>query len=102
MKGQYGERILLLILMTVLFTCFAPGVKAQVKVVEGTIEDRHSGEPVPFASVRFQSTGIGAQADSSGRFHFRFNAWPTDTLLVTSVGFQDYAVAISPPPGDTL
>src|SRR5688572_19733523 len=70
--------------------------QAQTKVLKGIIKDKHSDERVPFASVQFQQTGIGKLADSSGSFLFQFVNWPKDSLLITSVGFQDYAVLLDP------
>jgi hypothetical protein len=69
---------------------------AQSKVLRGTIKDQHSGEQVPFASVRFKNSGIGKLADSSGGFIFYFNNWPKDTLEICFVGFRDYQYPIDP------
>ena len=68
--------------------------QAQTKVLRGIIKDQHSAEAIPFASLRFQKTGTGKLADSSGSFVFTFNQWPKDTLEITSVGYQDYKFVI--------
>lgn len=65
-------------------------------MLRGIIKDQHSNERVPFASVRFKVSGIGKLSDSSGSFVFHFDAWPKDTLEITSVGFQDYRFSIEP------
>jgi hypothetical protein len=69
---------------------------AQTKLLKGSIRDQHSGEQVPFASVRFKNSGIGKLADSAGQFVFHFNSWPKDTLEISFVGFRDYSYAIDP------
>jgi hypothetical protein len=69
-------------------------VSAQVKILRGVIRDVHSLEPVPFASIEFKKTSAGKLSDSAGAFEFRFNQWPTDTLLITYVGYQDFLLAI--------
>lgn len=69
---------------------------AQNKVLIGDIREATSGESIPFASVRFKTSGIGKLADSAGHFEFYFSKWPADTLEITSVGFQDYRVFIDP------
>ncbi len=86
------------------FFCFGFISSTAQKVLKGTVKDRHSDEPVPFASVQFKKSGIGRLADSSGSFMFTFQNWPEDTLLITSVGYQDYEVFIAPESrsGDTL
>jgi hypothetical protein len=68
---------------------------AQTRVLIGHIRDQHSAEVVPFASVQFKVSGIGRQADSSGTFSVRLPAAGTDTLQITSVGYQDYSIPVS-------
>lgn len=68
---------------------------AQSKLIEGKIQDQVSDEPVPFASVRFRSSGIGMQADSSGGFAFGISEKGSDTLEITSVGYQDYILPVN-------
>src|SRR6476660_1016197 len=78
--------------------------QAQTKIVTGIIRDQHSGEAVPFASVNLKVSGAGVLADSSGAFLFHFSNWPTDTLQITSVGYEDFKIAIAPAlaQGDTI
>jgi len=77
---------------------------AQTKVIKGIIRDQHSGEAVPFASVNWKISDAGLLADSSGAFVFHFNNWPTDTLEITTVGYEDYKFGINAAniTGDTL
>ena len=67
---------------------------AQNKIIRGYIKDALSDERVPFASVNFIKSGAGKLSDSAGNFAFRFDEWPTDTLLVTYVGYKDYKLFI--------
>ncbi|MGV3656890.1 MAG: DUF5686 family protein [Chitinophagaceae bacterium] len=63
-------------------------------LIKGIIKDGHSGEPVPFASARWLLAGQGALADSSGTFYLSApKVW--DTLEVTSVGFEDFKIAMN-------
>ncbi len=68
---------------------------AQNKIIRGYIKDALSEERIPFASISFMNGG-GKLSDSAGRFSFRFEEWPTDTLLVTYVGYKDYKLFIGP------
>jgi hypothetical protein len=86
----------LLVFLPVFFLFFATTALAQSKVLVGIVKDQHSSETIPFASVRFQKSGLGKLADSSGSFSFAFAAWPKDTLEITSVGYQDYKIVIDP------
>src|SRR6476659_11382316 len=72
------------------------GVQAQTKIIKGVIRDQHSGEAVPFASVDWKASKAGILADSAGTFLFHFNNWPTDTLQITSVGYEDFKIAVNP------
>ncbi|RYG42122.1 MAG: carboxypeptidase-like regulatory domain-containing protein, partial [Chitinophagaceae bacterium] len=80
------------IVLICLFVGFS--TSAQVKILRGVIKDVHSLEPVPFASIEFKKTSFGKLSDSAGAFEFRFNEWPTDTVLITYVGYQDFLLAI--------
>jgi hypothetical protein len=69
---------------------------SQKKIISGQIKDSHSDEPVPFASVYFKGTTEGMLSDSSGSFLFILNKWPSDTLVITCVGYQPYKLFIDP------
>ncbi|MCO5235478.1 MAG: DUF5686 and carboxypeptidase regulatory-like domain-containing protein [Chitinophagaceae bacterium] len=73
---------------------FTAETSAQVKKLYGQIRDAHSEELIPFASLEFKNTAIGALSDSAGNFSFRFSHWPSDTLLVTYVGYEDYVLPV--------
>lgn len=69
-------------------------VLSQKKILAGKIKDAHSEEPIPFASLEFQNSTIGKLSDSSGRFEFYLQKWPSDTLEITCVGYQPYKLFI--------
>ena len=77
------------------FLAFYEG-QAQTKILKGIIKDSHSGERVPFASMRFKRAGTGKLSDSAGTFFFRFeDSWPKDTLEISYVGFVDYEIVLN-------
>jgi hypothetical protein len=82
----------------------AGSVLAQSKVIVGHVHDQHSEEAVPFASIRFRKSGVGALADSSGSFVLYVSRQTKDTLEITSVGYQDFylPVDMASLAGDTL
>ncbi|NLB68057.1 MAG: hypothetical protein GX798_06400 [Bacteroidales bacterium] len=43
-------------------------VSAQNITVKGTVADRETGEPIPFASIQVKGTTAGVAADVDGRF----------------------------------
>jgi hypothetical protein len=87
--------LLKLLILGVLILAFHAGL-GQTKILKGIIKDSHSGEPIPFASMRFRKAGTGKLSDANGRFEFRFNAgWPKDTLEITYVGFLDLDLLFS-------
>src|SRR5690242_6676634 len=85
-------RTFIFILASILF--FAPFTFSQQKVITGIVKDFHSDERVPFASVYFKNTTTGKLTDSSGSFSFYLSEWPSDTLLITCVGFQPFKLYI--------
>ncbi|WP_315818292.1 hypothetical protein [Paraflavitalea speifideaquila] len=68
--------------------------QGQTKILRGIIKDVHSDERIPFASMQFQLAGTGKLSDSAGSFRFHFDQWPTDTIKITYVGYQDFFLAI--------
>jgi hypothetical protein len=66
----------------------------QSKQLKGIVKDGHSDERIPFASVQFKNTGYGKLSDSAGSFSFHFRQWPSDTIVVTYVGFRDEVVIV--------
>jgi len=87
-------RKLNLFLLLLVFPCLFAA--AQRKVISGIIKDAHSDEPVPFASLQFLNSTVGKLSDSSGRFSFYLSQWPSDTLLITCVGYQPFRFFIAP------
>jgi len=70
--------------------------KAQVTVkqLSGKIRDSHSNESIPFASLQFKHSGLGKLSDSSGAFVISLRSWPSDTLIISYAGFEDYFLKI--------
>jgi hypothetical protein len=78
-----------LIIQLVLLLLFSPVLQAQ-KIMSGVVKDSHSEERIPFASVSFKNSTVGKLSDSAGTFLFYLNDWPSDTLLITCVGYQPW------------
>lgn len=65
-------------------------VFSQRKTISGVVKDKHSEERIPFASVYFVNSTIGKLTDTAGIFYFNLNNWPSDTLEITTVGYQPF------------
>ena len=78
----------------IFLSLFSYSALAQVKKLSGHIQYSHSEERIAFASLEFKNTTVGALSDSAGNFSFTLSRWPSDTLLVTFVGFEDYVLPI--------
>lgn len=65
------------------------------KILTGNVRDDHSDEPIPFASFQFKHTKNGFIADSAGNFHFSAEQFPSDTLLVSNVGYEAKEIPVS-------
>ncbi len=62
----------------------------------GTVLDRKSGRPVPFASVAVAARGAGTIADAQGRF--RLEVWRGEVVQVSSIGYDPATVPAVPAP----
>jgi hypothetical protein len=80
-------KLLLLILLT-------QNTIAQNRILKGIVKDAHSDERIPFASMQFKSLKTGKLSDSAGSFIFRFHEWPSDTLIISYVGYQDFKLPL--------
>lgn len=71
------------------FTLIATGVSAQTQLRGRVLDER--GRALPGANIYLKGTYDGANADSTGSFRFTTTRRDTATLLVTFVGFENYA-----------
>jgi erythromycin esterase-like protein len=62
------------------------------QTLRGTVLDRKTGQPVPYASVSVPDQGIGTVADGQGRFALKVNG--VGPLQVSSVGYGPASVAV--------
>jgi len=67
---------------------------AQQRIVAGSVLDAHTGEALPFAGVQFKGTDVGVVADENGRFIFRLDHLPSDSLLASVLGYQRMIIAV--------
>src|SRR5687767_11859378 len=81
---------LYLLLLFLVFLPFSHPILGQFRSIRGTVQDSHSEERVPFASVSFKGSTVGKLTDSSGTFSFSLDQWPSDTLEITCVGYQPF------------
>lgn len=81
-------------LVLLLFLMWMNNGWAQIRKVTGYVQDSHSEERIPFASVQFKKSSVGKLTDSAGNFSFVLEHWPSDTLQVTYVGYEDYNLYI--------
>jgi hypothetical protein len=56
-------------------------------LTSGKISDATTGQGIPFASVAIKGKPIGTQADAEGHYQLRLHQ-PTDSLLVSALGYQ--------------
>ena len=68
-------------------------VSAQNITVKGTVADRETGEPIPFASIQVKGTTTGVSADIDGRFSL--NVPSNATLIFSFVGYKTIEVPVS-------
>jgi hypothetical protein len=89
-----GRPLQIVLLFVLCFVVMQP-VMSQTRRISGSVRDANSDEPVPFASVSFKNSTSGDLTDSSGHFSFRFDQWPSDTMVITCVGYQPITYVIN-------
>ncbi len=68
---------------------------AQDVLISGKILDNATGEPLPFANIIFPRSSTGTASDINGAFRLRlFNTRPTDSLLISFVGYETLRLTI--------
>ncbi len=83
-------------LILCLLLVYSSHVCSQSKMISGVVLDASSEEKIPFASVQFEHSSNGKLTDSAGSFTFYFRKWPSDTLLITCVGYQPFRYILNP------
>ena len=84
------------ILFSILFCVSCLFVHAQSSYITGTITDKQSDEPLPFASVFFKKDGRGVLTDSLGRFSlYKVGVGSDDSLIISSVGYNLVSYVLS-------
>jgi len=58
--------------------------------IRGKVEDRNTGEGIPFATVAIAHSTLGVPADLEGNFTIVTDHLPGDTLIVSAVGFKTF------------
>ncbi|MBN2486931.1 MAG: carboxypeptidase-like regulatory domain-containing protein [Bacteroidales bacterium] len=67
-------------------------LKAQT-VINGTVYDASTNEPMPFVNVVFDRSTVGTITDFNGKYHIKTNN-PADTLVATSLGYSVQKIAV--------
>ncbi|TNE76310.1 MAG: carboxypeptidase-like regulatory domain-containing protein [Bacteroidetes bacterium] len=80
----------LLLLLSICISTIALGQKT---LVEGIVRDQLTGDPMPFVTVRFQDSKIGAFTDTSG--YYRLDTYyATDSLIFSFSGYITKTVGV--------
>jgi hypothetical protein len=79
--------------ITLLLLLLTYSLFSQRTGVSGHVIEKSSGEPVPFASVFFQDSKIGAETDLDGNYNID-SYYATDSLVVRASGFAIQTVSI--------
>lgn len=78
------------------FTFLSHTVSAQnVYIIKGKVTDAVTHDPIPFSSVNIKNTSLGKNTDFEGYFQFQLSAIPSDSLLVSCLGYFSKSFYIS-------
>lgn len=74
---------------------------SQTTVVEGTVFDEETGEPMPFVKVQFKDAKIGALTEDDGTYHIE-TYYATDSLTFYFSGYRRVTVAVQRDEAQTI
>jgi hypothetical protein len=94
-----GMKSFLLFLFSILFLATAFSQPGSIK---GFVYDKANGEPIPFSSVFFKGTTIGANTDLNGFFNISRVPSGEYVLLITNLDFDTIIERITIKPGEML
>ncbi|NDW18550.1 carboxypeptidase-like regulatory domain-containing protein [Dysgonomonas sp. 216] len=66
---------------------------SQITVVNGTVKDSLSGEPISFVTVRFENSTSGSLTDDKGKFRIGNNQ-DKNTVVVSQMGYRTKKVTV--------
>ena len=99
MSHNFYNKLLLLLLSFFVFTSI---IVAQNPIVfKGKIIDIDTKEPIGFANIWIPNTQIGCISQLDGTFVLDVRK-PTDTVMVTAIGYKDFMILGKNIPKDTL
>jgi hypothetical protein len=75
------------IILSLLFLCFFTTLSSQSLELKGTVYDAQSGEPLPFASVYFNTTTNGAVINEDGQFTITVDPSFLE-LIISFIGYK--------------
>lgn len=58
-----------------------------VYILKGKVTDAVTKDPIPFASINIKNTSLGKNTDFEGNFQFQLGLLPSDSLLVSCLGY---------------
>ena len=92
-----------LLLVTMLLVAHTGRAQPGGRLLEGTVLDATSRQPVPFASIGLLHTALGTVSNAEGGFRLVLPpAQVADSLVVSCLGFASYRAAVASSAGQPL
>jgi hypothetical protein len=66
-----------------------------VYILKGKVTDAVTKDPIPFASINIKNTSLGKNTDFEGNFQFLLGSVPSDSLLISCLGYFSRSFYIS-------
>lgn len=86
-------RLVQLFCFSFLISVFSPCSAQDETVVTGRVTEKGKAEPIPFVSIGFKGTNIGATSDFEGNFTVR-TTLPVDSIIVSYLGYKTARIKI--------
>ena len=80
-------------ILTIALLMLCMPLAAQITGISGIIYDAQTGEPIPFAQILFQNTGIGTTSDLNGKFRL-VTTEKHDIVEFRMVGYKTFTLTL--------
>ena len=88
-------------ILTLCLILMSLGLFAQKGTVKGFVYDKSSGEPVPFAIIKIDSSEIGANTDDQGFFNIPSLPVGTYKIVASYLGYENQVITVDVKKGQT-
>ena len=94
----FNNKILKITACIFIFMLFSCRLLSQTTIIQGTVKDSITGEPISYVTIRFDNSAIGGLSDDNGNFRIG-NRQNKNVVVFSLMGYNSKKITI--PSGTT-